>query len=70
MLKGVGAQQVLEVVLTQVVEVLAMVKGGGDRMFPPFKKGGGMISFAVLRGGEVQIVSDPQLSHFVAPSST
>ena len=46
-----GAQQVLGVVLTWVLEVLTILDGGHKR-FPPFKKGGGAKKFySVLRGG-------------------
>ena len=41
MLKGLGCTQNFGVVLTQALEVLAMLKGGG---VPPCKRGGGGVS--------------------------
>ena len=64
MLKGWGTKS-FEVVLTQELEVLAIVMGGGRKKFPPSKGGGRKKFYPVLRG--VQKVSDPRFSHFVAP---
>ena len=58
MLKGGGGwgRQHFEVVLTQDLEVLAIVKGVAKR-FPPFKRGGGAQKvFPCLKGGEAQTV--------------
>ena len=66
MLKGGGGTTSFEVVLTQVLEVLAIGMGGGGRKrFHPLKGGGRKTFYPVLRGGEgSQKVSDP---HFVDP---
>ena len=66
MLRGGGGTTSYDVVLTQELEVLAIVVGGGSaKGFHPLI-GGSKRFIPVLRGG-VQKVSDQRSSHVVAP---
>ena len=57
--RGGGAQTGFEILLTQELEVLAIVMAGGrKKCYPVFRGGGG-----------AQNVSDPRFSYFVAPPS-
>ena len=53
------------VVFMRLLEVLAILKGGGTKGFHSLKGGGQEKLYPVLRGGRK--VSDPQFSLFVAP---
>ena len=64
MLKWEGGERSFWVVLTQELEVLAILKGGRQK-FSPFKKRARIVLPCLGEGR--QNVSDPQFSHFVAP---
>ena len=67
MLKGGGGVSTsFEVVLTQELEVLAILMGGAKSVHP-FKKGGATTMFTLVREVGVQSVLDPRFPHFVAP---
>ena len=62
----------LEVVLTWKLEVLAILKEGAQHLHYSKAGGGGggwrrKKCYPGLKGGRAQKVSDPRLSHFVAP---
>ena len=57
-----------------MLEVLAiLMRGGGDKKFPLFKRGGGrekfytVLSVCVGGGGGACTVSNPRFSHFIDP---
>ena len=61
MLKGGGATNSFEVVLTWELEVLAILCKGGAQSFHPFKRRGRKILPCLVGwGGGVQKVSDPK----------
>ena len=67
---GGGGTSSFEVVLTQELEVLAILIGGGRKKCPPFKRweGGGVVkSFPLSWVGRGQKVLDLRYSHFVGP---
>ena len=66
MLKGGGTKR-LEIVLTQELEVLAILMGGGRKQFKPFKMGARKVLPCLEEGGRK--VLEPRFFHFVAPSS-
>ena len=55
----------IPVVLTQELEVIAILKGGGGQNVSTLK--GRRKKITLSRGGWAQKVSNPQCSHFVAP---
>ena len=65
MLKGAGCTTSFEVVLTQVLKVLAMLKGGGGTKFPPSKKVQQVLS--CLEGGGAQKNSNLVFFQFCSP---
>ena len=57
-----GGTQTFEVVLTQELEVLAILMGGGRLKFPPFKRGGAQKVLPCLKGGGAKSFGPPEFS--------
>ena len=64
-----GDTKRFEVVLTQELEVLAILMGGGTKSFHPLKVGAQKFLPCLEGGRGVQKNLDPRFSHFVAPPS-